>query len=309
MTNLLIFDSSTENIVVAGVNKDRKFLHIRKFERSLMSRELPQFFNEISSDIKFETAPVIFIGSGPGPFTGLKTGVSFFLGYLYSSGFTKVNLVSSFLIHSLLSKISEKIKLVVISFNKSQYFMALIDKRNKFVIKDVFIKSPDDPIFETFKNYLNSEVLLIQAGCRDDRVLTEKLAGMFCNITVFNEKHSFEPECFFSLTNYSTVDTTTEPFILDHVLQPAGIDEKCDIYISDTKEELMKPNDLSVEVINEKLAKLREEHAKFDELSDTLAAKKTFTAHDEIELNTLRKKKLQKKDMINYYENLLKTAK
>jgi hypothetical protein len=70
----------------------------------------------------------------------------------------------------------------------------------------------------------------------------------------------------------------------------------------------MNSENLSIEVITEKLAKLKEEHARYDELSNTLAAKKTFTPHDEIELNTLRKKKLMKKDMISYYENLLKEA-
>lgn len=71
----------------------------------------------------------------------------------------------------------------------------------------------------------------------------------------------------------------------------------------------MKAENLSTEVIVEKIKKLKEEHAKYDELSDALAVKKAFTPHDEMELNTLRKKKLQKKDLISYYENLLKTTK
>ncbi len=68
----------------------------------------------------------------------------------------------------------------------------------------------------------------------------------------------------------------------------------------------MKIEKLSVEEINKKLFKLKEEHAKFDKLSDTLAQKSFFTPQEEIELKMLRKKKLQKKDMISYYENLLK---
>jgi hypothetical protein len=69
----------------------------------------------------------------------------------------------------------------------------------------------------------------------------------------------------------------------------------------------MSVEKISVNEINEKLLKLKKEHAKFDRLSDTLAKKSYFTPQDEIELKTLRKKKLQKKDMISYYENLLKS--
>ena len=68
----------------------------------------------------------------------------------------------------------------------------------------------------------------------------------------------------------------------------------------------MKMEKISVEEINRKLTKLKEEHAKFDELSDSLAKKSFFTPQEEMELKTLRKKKLQKKDLISYYENLLK---
>lgn len=70
----------------------------------------------------------------------------------------------------------------------------------------------------------------------------------------------------------------------------------------------MNSENLSIEQIKEKLAQLREEHAKFNELSNSLASKTVFIPRDEIELNTIRKKKLQKKDMIVYYENLLKQA-
>lgn len=71
----------------------------------------------------------------------------------------------------------------------------------------------------------------------------------------------------------------------------------------------MKAENLSVEAINQKLKELKEEHARFDEMSNKLSSKKVFTPADEMELNTLRKKKLQKKDMIAYYEDVLKRSK
>lgn len=70
----------------------------------------------------------------------------------------------------------------------------------------------------------------------------------------------------------------------------------------------MNSENLSTEVILEKIGKLKEEHSRYDEMSNAIAAKQVFTPQDEMELNTLRKKKLMKKDMISYYENLLKEA-
>lgn len=61
-------------------------------------------------------------------------------------------------------------------------------------------------------------------------------------------------------------------------------------------------------MIREKLVQLRAEHAELDRISDELSSKEVFTPQDEVELNTLRKRKLQKKDMIAYFENLLKIA-
>ncbi len=68
----------------------------------------------------------------------------------------------------------------------------------------------------------------------------------------------------------------------------------------------MKVEKISVEEINEKLHQLKKEHNKFNKLSDSIAKKSFFTPQDEVELKMLRKKKLQKKDLISYYENLLK---
>ena len=69
----------------------------------------------------------------------------------------------------------------------------------------------------------------------------------------------------------------------------------------------MSQDNFSREEILAKLAQLKEEHSKLNELSGELSSKKVFTPADEAELNLVRKKKLRAKDMIAYFENLLKT--
>lgn len=68
----------------------------------------------------------------------------------------------------------------------------------------------------------------------------------------------------------------------------------------------MSQENFSKEQVLEKLDKLREEHSQLNKLSGELSSKQVWTPQDEIELNTVRRKKLRAKDMIAYLENLLK---
>ena len=70
----------------------------------------------------------------------------------------------------------------------------------------------------------------------------------------------------------------------------------------------MSQENFSKEQIIEKLNQLREEHSKLNKLSGELSSKQVWTPQDEIELNVVRKKKLRTKDMIAYFENILKNC-
>lgn len=70
----------------------------------------------------------------------------------------------------------------------------------------------------------------------------------------------------------------------------------------------MSQENFSKEQIVEKLNQLKEEHSKLNKLSGELSSKHVFTPQDEVELNVVRKKKLRTKDMIAYFENLLKNC-
>jgi tRNA A37 threonylcarbamoyladenosine modification protein TsaB len=237
LKNLLIFDSSTKNILFGGTVKGGNLFHCINLERSKMSRQLPDFFLNIKTDITFDGEPEIIIGQGPGPFTGLKTANSFFLGFLYSLGLKNVRLVSSFRIISALTPTEGDLnKLVVIPFNRGEYFLGLLDKENNLLVKDVFIKEHTENIKDIFKDYLNSKIELI-LGSECGATLVETLRSHFDINSTYQEKYHFDHQRSLSLLKGEPLDITKEPFILNHVINPADIDKNCNIYVSNNFEE------------------------------------------------------------------------
>ncbi|MBP5405867.1 hypothetical protein J6Z19_01790 [bacterium] len=70
----------------------------------------------------------------------------------------------------------------------------------------------------------------------------------------------------------------------------------------------MEQENFSKEQILKKLSQLKEEHSKLNKFSGEISSKKVWTPQDEAELNLVRKKKLRTKDLIAYFENLLKNC-
>lgn len=232
MENLIIFDGSTRNVLLGGSVNNKIFLHCANFERSKMSRQLPDFFLNIKPEINFRDLSGVVIGSGPGPFTGLKIANSFLLGLLYSHGITKVRLISSFRILSALTPTKSGLnRLVVIPFNKKEYFLALLDPADNFLIKDVFLKEPFDNIKDIFKNFICTKIdLVLGSECEEDFVKT--VSNLFDIDAVYCEKYSFDNKPVLALLGSEVVDITKEPFVLNHIINPAGIDNNCNIYVS-----------------------------------------------------------------------------
>jgi tRNA A37 threonylcarbamoyladenosine modification protein TsaB len=232
LKNLLIFDGSTVNIIFGGYMQNAGFIHTGNFEKSKMSRQLPDFFLNFKPEIMSDTDIEVIIGSGPGPFTGLKTSNSFFLGFLYSLGITKVKLVSSFRIISALTPVKSGLnKLVVIPFNKGEYFLALLDCFDNLLVKDEFVKEPFENIAGIFKDHINSKIELIPGSeCKEN--LIETLKTYFDINSIHQGKYCFDSKRILPLLEGETLDITKEPFILNHILNPADIDRNCNIYVS-----------------------------------------------------------------------------
>lgn len=306
--NILIFDASSSNIFFGGADGKGSVFRAGNFEKSKLSRYLPEEFEKTVGNLDLTELPRVVIGNGPGAFTGIKTGTAFFLAYIYSLGVKTVETVSSFsFISALFEPCIEDVRIVLIPFNKGEYFAAVLDKNNKILRGDIFIK----PLYENISSFFtglsgkNAEIVApIECGSE----IIPELEKIFSVKKVRFDGFSFDKSGFDALPDTKRVDITEEPYIVNHVILPANLDSNGNFYVeAELQEAEMGQDNFSREEILEKLKQLKEEHSKLNEKSSELSSKKVFTPQDETELNLVRKKKLRAKDMIAYFENLLKT--
>ncbi|MBO4699022.1 hypothetical protein J5690_05355 [bacterium] len=305
--NILIFDASSSNIFFGGAGEKGSVFKAGNFEKSKLSRFLPEEFGKTVATLDLTGLPRVIIGNGPGAFTGIKTGTAFFLAYIYSLGIKTVETVSSFsFISALFEPCSEDVRIVFIPFNKGEYFAAVLDKNSKILRRDIFIKPPYDNIPSFFEG-LSGKNAEIVAPIECGGEIIPELEKIFSVKNVRFDGFSFDRCRFDTLTDTKKVDITAEPYIVNHVILPANLDSNGNFYVEgELQEAKMSQDNFSREEILAKLAQLKEEHSKLNALSGELSSKKVFTPADEEELNLVRKKKLRAKDMIAYLENLLK---
>jgi tRNA A37 threonylcarbamoyladenosine modification protein TsaB len=306
--NILVFDASSSNIFFGGECSGKTVFMAENFEKSKLSRYLPEEFGQIAGNLDFTELPRVIIGNGPGAFTGIKTGTAFFLAYIYSIGIKTVETVSSFSFISALSgECTAEIRIVLIPFNKGEYFAAVLDKNNKILRGDVFIKPPYDNISSFFAGFSGRKAE-IAAPIECGSEIIPELEKIFSVVSVRFNGFSFDRGRFDAIPDTKKIDITAEPYIVNHVIMPANLDSNGNFYVEvELQEAKMAQDSFSREEILEKLKQLKEEHSKLNEKSGEISSKKVFTPADEAELNLVRKKKLRAKDMIAYFENLLKT--
>lgn len=306
--NILIFDASSSNIFFGGADGKGPVFKAGNFERSKLSRYLPEEFEKTVGNLDLTELPRVVIGNGPGAFTGIKTGTAFFLAYVYSLGVKTVETVSSFsFISALFEPCGEEVRIVLIPFNKGEYFAALLDKNNKILRGDIFVRPPYENIFSFFAGFSGKNAEIAAPTECGSEIIPE-LEKIFSVRKVRFDGFSFERSRFDTLPDTKKVDITAEPYIVNHVILPANLDSNGNFYVEgELQEAKMGQDNFSREEILAKLAQLKEEHAKLNEKSGELSSKKVFTPADEAELNIVRKQKLRAKDMIAYFENLLKT--
>ena len=305
--NILVFDASSSNIFFGDECGGKTAFMAENFEKSKLSRYLPEEFEKTAGDLDLTGLPRVVIGNGPGAFTGIKTGTAFFLAYIYSIGIKTVETVSSFSFISALSgECASEIRIVLIPFNKGEYFAAVLDKNDKILRGDIFIKPPYDGIAAFFKDFAGKKAEIV-APLECGSEIIPDLKKIFSVESIRFDGFSFNRDRFDTIPDTKTVDITAEPYIVNHVIMPANLDSNGNFYVETPLQEAkMAQETFSREEILEKLKQLKEEHAKLNEKTSELSAKKVFTPADEAELNLIRKKKLRTKDMIAYFENLLK---
>jgi tRNA A37 threonylcarbamoyladenosine modification protein TsaB len=300
LDNYLIFDVSSQTLFYCGNLNQDQFIFQREFQRGEMNRKLPEVITELKEKLQDNSNATVIIGTGPGSFTGLKTGLSMFISMLYSIGITKIRTVSSLKLFYLLSSEKADYTLSISPFNRDELFFALFDKNGKDILPDTHTGKPYEKLKNASEVSGKKSVCIISLNDFDDEI-RETLDNLFGKTTF--AKPSFPDRDILEYTE--EIDLTKDPLLLNYIAYPANINASQNIYVNSFERSNMKIENVSINEITEKLQKLREEHRRFDEMSDSLSQKSYLTPTDEMELNTLRKKKLLKKDMISYYENVL----
>ena len=238
--NILVFDASSSNIFFGGKCGGKTVFMAENFEKSKLSRFLPEEFAKTAGTLDFTEIPRVVIGNGPGAFTGIKTGTAFFLAYIYSLGIKTVETVSSFSFISALSgECTAEIRIVLIPFNKGEYFAALLDKNDKILRGDIFIKPPYDTIpafFDGFKGKKAEIVAPVECG---SEILPE-LKKIFSVVSVRFDGFSFDRNRFDLLLDTKKVDITAEPYIVNHVIMPANLNSNGNFYVEAGLQEAKK---------------------------------------------------------------------
>ena len=230
--NLLVFDASTANVFFGGISGNNLIFKAENFEKSKLGRFLPEIFAETVSQLEISAETRVIIGNGPGAFTGIKTGTAFFLAYIYSRGVTEVETVSSFSFVSALAGFdSADLRIVLIPFNKGEYFAAVMNRENRILKSDIFIKPPYENISGIFGGFAGKNVDIVSAVRCGDEILPELKKIFNINKLQF-EGFKFDPEKFETMTDMKVVGITKEPYIINHVVMPANLDRNGSFYVA-----------------------------------------------------------------------------
>ena len=231
LKNLLVFDASSSNVFFGGVSGNCSVFKRGNFEKSKLGRFLPEEFEKTLSSLDLTGSTRVIIGNGPGAFTGIKTGTAFFLAYIYSLGITKVETVSSFsFISALFDFDSADSRLLLIPFNKGEYFAAIFDRNGKVLKNDIFIKPPYANISEIAGGLNLGKTDVVSPVECGGEILPE--LNKVLNITSLHfDDFKFDPERFNSAYNTKIVDIVSDPYIINHIVMPANLDSNGNFYV------------------------------------------------------------------------------
>ena len=292
MDNCFLWDSSTETIFSSFQGSELYSLVQQVDKKSFMS-DFPPLFLSVFKDVDIKKEP-IFIGVGPGSFTGIKSGVSFIGGWLFAKGKQMVNTVSSTDILSCYIPAVSGLLLLVIPFNRKEWFTSIYRFENDEYVtleKDIHLKTDDD--FEQFRQKVAGEELSVSSpdSIKSEQFLQDADISV-CTVVLMSGVPFRSPS---KKSLIKQINIETSPLFLNYVLQPAGLSDNTDFYIQTIKEERTMTDQMDTK---KRIEKLKEEHKSLHDDVDKLKKNAFMTPHDKRELKMWQKKKLKLKDEI-----------
>lgn len=227
MDNYLIFDVSSPTILYCG-KTDREFFVQKEFTKGKMNRELPDLITDIKSRLNKNTK--VITGTGPGSFTGLKTGISMFIGMLYSLGITKIYTLSSLKLFSQLCEKETDYILTVSPFNRDEFFFSVFDSSGNCIIPDRHTCTPHSELSEAAANVKNKTIQIVSCEKLENRIM-EQVSKIFANpvFSPISMNNDFQAD------DLKEIDLTKDLLLLNYVAFPANISDSVDIYVNNKR--------------------------------------------------------------------------
>jgi hypothetical protein len=121
---VLVWDSSGGHALFWWRAGEREVRLVKRYERRCFATEFPRFLDSVADTVTVGPDTTVYLGAGPGSFTGLKSGIAVIGGFLYARGVTTVRLVSSLDLLSLRVPQSEgAVHVVVVPLNDADCFL------------------------------------------------------------------------------------------------------------------------------------------------------------------------------------------
>ena len=293
MDNSFFWDSSTQTIFCSSQG-EQVYSLVKQVDKKSFMTTFPPLFRSVFHDVTLEKKKV-FIGVGPGSFTGVKSGIAFIGGWLFSKGKKDINTVSSGDILSCYAPRIAGILAVVIPFNRREWFVSTYrfnDDKYVPLKKDMHLKNDND--FEELNNsFLHDRVWFTSSEKESAEEFMQEFGRENDEFIALAQK-PFRIPIKESIIN--TIDIEKSPLFLNYVLQPAGLSDNTAFYIQTIKEEsTMRTDQMDTK---KRIEKLRREHKTLHDDVDAFKKKVHLTPNEERDLKMWQKKKLILKDKI-----------
>jgi len=224
MKEFFFWDTSTHFTLFAHYSKKETTLILKDFERGKLGQKLPDFFKTLEQGIALSVDTPVYMGAGPGSFTGIKTGASIFLSYLYTKGVFNINMISSLDIFSLFVPYYEDmINFILFPFNSAECFLTIYkyeNGRRYYLERDKKINFSEIDILLKKFNYDVISLFSVDAIPPEIENVFRK---NFSEILFFTPKtelfHSYLPE----LPVLKKINIARDPLILNYILPPANL--------------------------------------------------------------------------------------
>ncbi len=228
MNNYFLWDSSGDTIL-CSTNGNTDFSLFHRVEKKMFMKEIPPLFFKVFEQYDI-TDTAVYIGAGPGSFTGIKSGVSFVGGWLFSKELYHINLVSSSDILSCYIQPSLDLLLTLTPFNRNEWFASLYVWNGDYYKsseKDVHLLSESQ--LNDFIEKIDNKTLFcvtqskeIQTRAKD--ILHQEYIRWLLPRSV-PYRHPAESEVI------KSIDIRKDPLFLQYILQPANLKDDVSLYV------------------------------------------------------------------------------